>query len=198
MFKRYKGGYETEGTTSTQTLHHEETPTRKPFAPPVAEVPPRIFEPRTPASPTPPNRIRVQEEEVRVEEETLFSDEMLSESAPSPVMSTEEPETTVGKNVSIKGELKFDRLLRIDGSFDGELISNGKIIVGPTGVVKADIALEEAVVEGRVIGDILVERIELRCQAEVRGNITAKTISVDEGVTIIGQVSVTPSIDRDD
>jgi hypothetical protein len=33
------------------------------------------------------------------------------------------PETVIGEYVVVKGELEFDRLLRIDGLFEGKLIS---------------------------------------------------------------------------
>jgi len=102
------------------------------------------------------------------------------------------PETVIAENVSIKGTLSFQRLIRIDGAFEGELESQGKIIIGPTGFVKAKIELEEAVIAGKVEGDITVKgRLVLRGRAEVRGNITAPLLSVDEGVSIIGQVYVT-------
>lgn len=105
----------------------------------------------------------------------------------------DEPETIIGKEVSIKGELSFDKLLRIDGRFEGTLVSNGKLIVGPTGYVKSDINLEEAYISGKVEGDITIkQRLVLRGRAEIYGNITAQTISVDEGVTIVGQLCVTP------
>lgn len=35
----------------------------------------------------------------------------------------ESPETTIGKNVKVKGELAFEKLLRVDGSFEGRLLS---------------------------------------------------------------------------
>lgn len=106
---------------------------------------------------------------------------------------TEEPETTLGEGVSFKGELRFHKLLRIDGVFEGSLISEGKLIVGPKGVVKSNIVMREAIVEGKVEGNIQVkERVELRGEAQVYGDITAKSLSVDEGVSIVGQVMVTP------
>lgn len=106
----------------------------------------------------------------------------------------EEPETTLGEGVTFRGELSFERLLRIDGTFEGELISNGKIIVGPKGKVKANINLKEAIIEGHVEGNIEVaERIELRGEAVVHGDITAKSLSIDEGVSIVGFVRVTPA-----
>ena len=105
----------------------------------------------------------------------------------------EEPETTLGEGVTFRGELTFERLLRIDGTFEGELISKGKVIVGPKGQVKANLNLREAIIEGKVEGNITVEeRLELRGEASVHGDITAKLLSVDEGVTMCGRVIVNP------
>jgi Polymer-forming cytoskeletal len=49
------------------------------------------------------------------------------------------PETTIGHQVSMTGELVFDKLLRIDGKFNGKLISKGDLIVGPTGVLTGNV-----------------------------------------------------------
>lgn len=103
----------------------------------------------------------------------------------------EEPETVIASNVEIKGSLRFQKLLRIDGIFEGELQSAGKLIIGPTGSVKANIDLEEAFISGKVIGNITVKkRLVLRGKAEITGDITAPMISVDEGVSIIGILNV--------
>ena len=103
----------------------------------------------------------------------------------------EEPETIIASGVSIKGTMSFQKLIRIDGSFEGELLSSGKLIVGPTGSVKANINLEEAFISGKVTGDITVKsRLVLRGRAEVRGDIVAPLISVDEGVSIIGILNI--------
>jgi cytoskeletal protein CcmA (bactofilin family) len=103
----------------------------------------------------------------------------------------EEPETVIATGVSIKGTMSFQKLIRIDGSFEGELLSSGKLIVGPTGNVKANINLEEAFISGKVTGDITVKtRLVLRGRAEVRGDITAPLLSVDEGVSIVGILNV--------
>ncbi len=99
----------------------------------------------------------------------------------------EVPETCIADGVEIKGSLRFQKLLRIDGMFEGELYSQGKLIVGPTGSVKADLNLEEAFISGKVVGNIVVKkRLVLRGRAEIQGDITAPLISVDEGVSIVG------------
>ncbi|AAF39387.1 polymer-forming cytoskeletal family protein [Chlamydia muridarum str. Nigg] len=103
----------------------------------------------------------------------------------------EEPETTLGEGVSFKGELTFERLLRIDGNFEGILVSKGKIIVGPRGYVKANIDLEEAVIAGVVEGNITVTgKVSLQGNAMVTGDIQAGSLCVDEGVRLCGYVSI--------
>lgn len=104
------------------------------------------------------------------------------------------PEMTIGLNVSVMGKIAFQREIRVDGVFEGEFEGDGKIVIGPEGFVKADMDLYEAEVSGKVEGNITVKnRLILRGRAEVKGNITAPRLSVDEGVSIIGQVYVTAS-----
>jgi cytoskeletal protein CcmA (bactofilin family) len=108
--------------------------------------------------------------------------------------SEEEPETIIAAHVEIKGSLRFQKLIRIDGTFEGELHSSGKLIIGPTGSVKANIDLEEAFISGKVIGNITVKkRLALRGKAEITGDITAPLLSVDEGVSITGILNVSSS-----
>ena len=104
----------------------------------------------------------------------------------------ESPETTLGEGVIFKGQLSFERLLRIDGCMEGELISNGRVLIGPNAIVRSNIEMESAVIEGDVEGDIHVHRLELRGNAKVQGNITAQSLIVDETVSLSGHVSITP------
>jgi len=103
----------------------------------------------------------------------------------------DDPETVIATGVCIKGTMSFQKLIQIDGSFEGELLSSGKLIVGPTGTVKANINLDEAFISGKVIGHITVKtRLVLRGRAEIHGDITAPLLSVDEGVSIVGILNV--------
>jgi cytoskeletal protein CcmA (bactofilin family) len=105
-----------------------------------------------------------------------------------------EPETTIGEGVVVKGEIQFRRFLRIDGHFEGEtLAGEGKLVIGPRGLVRSNISLSEVIVEGRVEGSITAERIELRGEARVYGPIQARLLSVDEGAAISGQVEISPA-----
>lgn len=144
------------------------------------EVPPRIFD--TPHQPR-PHAPRAMPLEVPEETTQL----------PHHFMQEEDPETTLGEGVTFRGELSFDRLLRIDGSFEGELLSQGKVVVGPKGRVKANLNLREAIIEGEVEGNIVVqEKLELRGEAKITGDIEAKSLCVDEGVKIVGHLTISP------
>lgn len=110
----------------------------------------------------------------------------------SPPETFEGPEMVIGPQVTVTGRISFEREIHIDGTFEGELEGNGRVVIGPEGFVKADLNLQEAEIAGKVEGDITVKvRLILRDRAEIRGNITAPCISVDEGVSIIGQLHVT-------
>ncbi len=100
----------------------------------------------------------------------------------------------IGEGVSFKGTLSFETLLRLDGYFEGTIEKGKKVIIGPKGHLKGNLQLDEAFIAGKVEGDLCIkERLILRSRAEVYGNITSPCLSVDEGVTIVGQLLVSTS-----
>ena len=75
----------------------------------------------------------------------------------------EEPETIIGENVNVNGELSFQKLLRINGTFSGKLKSSGNLIIGSTGTLNGNIdGMRFLLVEGKIVGNISCETIELR------------------------------------
>lgn len=142
------------------------------------EPPPRIFPSQvTPMRPPPPK------------------EEPQWESSVDLHTNLDEPEAILAEGISVSGTLRFERYLRIDGEFEGEILSpQGKIVVGPKGVVRSNLHLREAIIEGAVEGNIVAtQRVELRGKAQVKGNVETPTLSVDEGVSLVGQVNVQPA-----
>ncbi len=94
----------------------------------------------------------------------------------------------------IKGTIKFGQTMRIDGNFEGELITdNGDLIVGKTGNVKATIKVRSAVVEGRVDGNIKASnKVELKQSAHIIGDLQATTLVMEGGVVFVGTCNVNP------
>ena len=104
-----------------------------------------------------------------------------------------EPETVIGETLSIEGKLRFERLLRLDGKFEGELISEGDLIVGPQGELVGDVkTMSDIVVFGKVIGNIAVDRVELCGSASIYGDITCKVLLMDPTVVLVGNLNINP------
>lgn len=137
--------------------------------------------------------------------ESIFTHQERSSEAPSPLLSPEEPlqniqksvspETVVGATVAIQGTISFERFLRLDGHFTGQMHGpGGRLHIGPSGHVKADLCLESALIEGCLEGDIIVTgHLDVRATARIRGDISAKTLSVEAGATLQGKAEVSDS-----
>ncbi len=107
----------------------------------------------------------------------------------------EENVTNLTADVDIKGTIKFGKVMKIEGKFEGELESNeGELIVGKTGAIKANVKVKKAAIEGRVDGNIFAsEKVELKQKAQLIGDLQAKTLVIEEGVIFVGQCNVNPN-----
>lgn len=94
----------------------------------------------------------------------------------------------------IKGTIKFDGPMRIDGKVDGQIITDsGDLVIGETGTVKATITTKSAIVEGWVEGKITAsDKVALKKKAHLIGDLKAKTLVVEEGVVFVGRCNVKP------
>jgi cytoskeletal protein CcmA (bactofilin family) len=107
--------------------------------------------------------------------------------------------TTHSKNilssdVEIKGSLKFQNELTIDGKIEGEITSNGVLTVGENAEIKGEIKTKSVTVLGKVHGNITVEeRCELKSHATLYGDLKATRLVIEEGATFVGKSEVTPN-----
>lgn len=102
----------------------------------------------------------------------------------------------------MKGELSFDQLLRIDGKFEGKLVSTGNLIVGDQGALIGDVeGMNELYCEGKIIGNINVKRLELKSSGFIYGDVCAVKAQLDEGCIVVGSMNLNPHapdfVDRD-
>lgn len=103
----------------------------------------------------------------------------------------ENPYTTLGKDTEFQGTLSFKEGLKIEGKFTGDISSDGHLIIGKTGEVHAEIKVGSIIVEGKINGNIVAQDlIELRSTAEMRGDITASKLKIEEGVVFVGKSDV--------
>ena len=59
---------------------------------------------------------------------------------------------------SFKGELEFEDTMRIDGKFNGRIVSKNELIVGETAQIDGDIQVGRIAISGTVIGKITAEQ----------------------------------------
>lgn len=88
--------------------------------------------------------------------------------------------TLISSGTILKGDVKSENDLRIDGTIHGNVYSSSKIIVGPSGFVEGNIEGANADITGKVTGNITVkELLQLRGESSVQGNIAAVKLQID-------------------
>ena len=101
--------------------------------------------------------------------------------------------TTIGPDASFKGELTFEKGLRLMGRFEGKINTPGRLHIAREAKMQADVEAGAIVVEGDVRGNLTAnDRIELKQTARYEGDLSAAKLVVDEGAVFSGHVTVGP------
>jgi cytoskeletal protein CcmA (bactofilin family) len=96
--------------------------------------------------------------------------------------------TIVGAGARLEGNVVSAGSLRIDGQVKGQINADGEVTLSPQSQVEADIRAQNVSVAGRFTGNIVVkDRAHLARGGRVDGNITSKTLVVEEGGIFHGQ-----------
>jgi cytoskeletal protein CcmA (bactofilin family) len=110
-----------------------------------------------------------------------------------------EPRACLDRGSKITGKVSFEGPARIDGEVDGEISGKDSVVISESAVVTAQIRAASVSVAGKVSGDIVAtQRIEIRPNAKVSGNITAPVLVVHEGAQFEGHCSMQPESVRED
>lgn len=100
----------------------------------------------------------------------------------------------LSSDVEIKGSIKFQNELIIDGKIEGEIVSSGVLTVGENAEIRGEIKTKSVTVLGKVHGNITVdERCELKTRAQLIGDLKAARLMIEEGATFVGKSEVTPN-----
>src|SRR4051812_20109726 len=101
--------------------------------------------------------------------------------------------TTLGPDAVFKGELSFDKGLRLHGRLEGKITTPGRLHIAKEAKMQADVEAGAIIVEGDVHGNLSAsDRIELKQSARYEGDLRASKLVVDEGAVFSGHVSVGP------
>jgi cytoskeletal protein CcmA (bactofilin family) len=100
---------------------------------------------------------------------------------PKPTPSLLSNDLTIRGNVSTNGDIQ------IEGTIEGDVRAH-MLIVGESATIKGEIAADEVVVNGRVIGRLRGLKVRLTATARVEGDIIHKTIAIESGAHFEGTV----------
>jgi cytoskeletal protein CcmA (bactofilin family) len=98
----------------------------------------------------------------------------------------------IGKSVVIKGELNGSEDLTIEGHVEGKIeLRDHVLTIGPNGKIRASIFAKSAIVVGEVVGNITCsEKVDLRDNGSVDGDIIAPRVAIAEGAHFRGSVDM--------
>ncbi len=110
----------------------------------------------------------------------------------SKLMAEHSGKDVLSSDVEIKGSIKFQKELLIDGKVEGEINSDGVLTIGENADIRGEIKTKSITVYGKVQGNITVgERCELKSRCTLQGDLKAARLVIEEGATFIGKSEVT-------
>ena len=101
-------------------------------------------------------------------------------------------QATIGRTLVIKGEVSGAEALFIDGRVEGTLsFPDNRITIGRNGHVAASVNAKELVIMGKVQGNVqCTDRLDIRSEGSLTGDVITHRISVEEGAMLTGGVEV--------
>lgn len=111
----------------------------------------------------------------------------------SPAENRPQPERAhIGRSVVIKGELDGSEDLVIDGHVEGKIeLREHTLTIGANGRIKAQVFAKAVIVLGELTGNIsAAERVEIRENGAVDGDIVAPRIAIAEGAHFRGSIDM--------
>ncbi len=99
--------------------------------------------------------------------------------------------TVIGADAKFKGELSFDKGVRIEGGFDGHIKSKGTLHIAEGSRVAANIEASNVKVEGECKGNLFVsEKLHLLATAKMEGDLRTTRLEIADGAIFVGNVVV--------
>ena len=99
----------------------------------------------------------------------------------------------LGPGSRFEGTLSFEEMVRLDGSFAGEISSSDTLVVGETAVIDGNIKVGALILSGRFKGTIVATSlVELRAPAQVEGSIQTPLLKIEEKVIFNGEIKMGP------
>lgn len=113
--------------------------------------------------------------------------------SPAPSTAVNSTATAViGPKITFKGEIIGEEDLLVQGKVEGSIDLKGNhLIIGQQGVVKANLMAKTITIEGTVEGDLIgQERIEIKASSNVKGNLIATRVTLEDGAKFRGSIDM--------
>ena len=95
--------------------------------------------------------------------------------------------TLIGNGSFVKGDLKVNGFIRIDGDVDGNLETDGAVIISEKAKIHGNITAKSIIVGGIILGDITAkEGVKLLSSSAVIGNIISRKVQMEDKVIFHG------------
>jgi cytoskeletal protein CcmA (bactofilin family) len=95
--------------------------------------------------------------------------------------------TILGREAKFSGKLVFEGAVRIDGKFEGEIVTDDLLLIGPSAEVRAQLHVGTVVINGYVEGDVIAKSlVEIKAPGRLRGNIQTPALVIEKGVIFDG------------
>jgi cytoskeletal protein CcmA (bactofilin family) len=97
----------------------------------------------------------------------------------------------VGRGVEFKGVITYNGTVRIDGRLDGEIHTEGVLVVGEDAIITAQVTAGTVISRGKITGDISASgKVRLLAPAVLNGSVKAPLLSIEEGVLFNGSLEM--------
>ncbi|NMH28365.1 bactofilin family protein [Flavobacterium silvaticum] len=94
----------------------------------------------------------------------------------------------------VQGNISTAADFRLDGTLTGDLKCGGKLVIGPTAMIRGDIVCRNADVEGKVFGKIEVfELLSLKAKSSIHGEVICAKLSVEPGADFSASCEMRPN-----
>lgn len=102
-------------------------------------------------------------------------------------------ETLIGHDIEIRGDVKFNGGLHLDGKIIGNAIAengaNSVFIISDKGRVEGDVSVSYAIINGEVVGNVYAsEKLELSGRARITGNVHYSLLEMASGAEVNGKM----------
>ena len=93
----------------------------------------------------------------------------------------------ISLGTDIIGDVRSAGDIRIDGTLKGNLITKGKVVVGPTGKIKGEVECKNSEISGTIEGKITVSQLlNLKASSKIEGDIITAKLSIEPGAVFTG------------